>query len=155
MARDRAGSGHALPRRSARELLDAGANLIIVPSASPYQQDKLALRVSLCSDLAKQGGVPVAYCNMAGANDSLVFDGRSFLVDSGPGGPGAVSVATLRRYRRQIDTSRSGRPLPTPASAARQLPERWDEVERALSKVSGATCASAASGKPIWDFPAA
>ena len=39
--------GMRYPVDPPRELLDAGASLIIVPSASPYQQDKLALRIEI------------------------------------------------------------------------------------------------------------
>lgn len=121
--------GMRYPVDPPRELLDAGASLIIVPSASPYQQDKLALRVSLCSDLARAGGIPVAYCNMAGANDSLVFDGRSFLVDP------AGAVVAIGGFGEDIvwvdscsraDRSRSAVNLPGSGM------DRWDEVERAL-----------------------
>lgn len=66
----------------AKELLDAGAELIIVPSASPYQLDKLETRINLCTKIARNGNIPVAYCNTSGANDSLIFDGRSFVVNA-------------------------------------------------------------------------
>ncbi|MBU0927647.1 MAG: NAD+ synthase [Spirochaetes bacterium] len=108
-----------------RDLLDAGADLIVVPSASPYQMDKLALRVSLCSDLARGGSVPVAYCNMAGANDSLVFDGRSFLVDRAGE---LVAMGDFGEGRLVVDAEASA---PT-GGAAPGYPDRWDEVERAL-----------------------
>lgn len=106
-----------------RELLDAGAQLIIVPSSSPYQMDKLELRVRLCSDLARTGSVPVAYCNMAGANDSLVFDGRSFLVDRIGN---LVSLAEFGQSLLMVDTEKSA------SGSELDFPNRWDEVERAL-----------------------
>jgi len=104
-----------------RELLDAGAELIIVPSSSPYQMDKLALRVGLCSDLARTGAVPVAYCNMAGADDSLVFDGRSFFVDRAGK---LVALANFGRGSLIVDTGQT--------ESEPDFPDRWDEVERAL-----------------------
>jgi NAD+ synthase (glutamine-hydrolysing) len=122
--------GMRYPVDPPRELLDAGASLIIVPSASPYQQDKLALRVSLCSDLAKAGGVPVAYCNMAGANDSLVFDGRSFLVD--PSGT-LVAIGVFGEGIVLVDSSmEAGQVRSVPEFLPGSGPERWDEVERVL-----------------------
>ncbi|MBP7263102.1 MAG: NAD+ synthase [Spirochaetia bacterium] len=105
-----------------RELLDAGAQLIVVPSASPYQMDKLGLRAKLCADLARSGGVPVAYCNAAGANDSLVFDGHSFLV--GPDG-GLRALGPFGQGELVVDSDAA--PGTEPA-----LPDRWDELERAL-----------------------
>ncbi len=106
-----------------RELLDAGADLIIVPSSSPYQLDKLALRVGLCADLARSGHIPVAYCNMAGANDSLIFDGRSFMVD--PTG----NLAALGCFGEGFLLVDTGAPA---LAQTPQFPDRWDEAERAL-----------------------
>ncbi len=124
-----------------RELLDAGARLIVVPSASPFQMDKLALRQRLCADLARRGGVPVAYCNVAGANDSLIFDGRSFLVGAsgaveaqGPFGRGELVVDIDTVSEPGSAMARGAAPsagAPIPASRP-ALPDRWDEAERAL-----------------------
>lgn len=113
------------PMYPPKELLDAGADIIIVPSASPYQMNKLDTRIGLCSDLAQSGSIPVAYCNMAGANDSLIFDGRSFLVDRKGG---LVSMAGFGKGMLIVDTELDAEP----AYAATALPEPWDEVERAL-----------------------
>lgn len=116
--------GMRYPVDPPRELLDAGADLIIVPSSSPYQMDKLALRARLCSDLARSGSIPVAYCNMAGADDSLVFDGRSLMVDRHGTvvAMGAFGVDLL-----VVDTETTA-----PAAGGPEFPDRWDEVERAL-----------------------
>ncbi|MBN2874329.1 MAG: NAD+ synthase [Spirochaetales bacterium] len=116
--------GMRYPVDPPRELLDAGANLIIVPSASPYQMDKTDLRVGLCADLARAGAVPVAYCNMAGANDSLVFDGRSFLVDRKGH---LVALGDFGEDILVVDTESTVAEQAAPTS-----PQRWDEVERAL-----------------------
>ena len=108
-----------------KELLAAGADIIIVPSASPYEMDKLGLRISLCSKLARSGSIPVAYCNMAGANDSLVFDGRSFLVDSKGE---LVSMGDFGQGLLIVDTESKAEP----EAVSIVIPERWDELERAL-----------------------
>ena len=61
------------------DLLDAGATLLIVPSASPYYAGKVSIRHSLLSAIGKSSGVPVVYVNMVGGNDSLIFDGQSLV----------------------------------------------------------------------------
>ncbi len=66
-----------------RELLDQGASMILAPSASPYFAGKFRIRKKLAQNLARRGGIPVVYINAVGANDSLVFDGRSFIVSPG------------------------------------------------------------------------
>lgn len=67
-----------------KELLDEGLDVLIVPSASPFVSGKLDTRLRLARSRAREGHIPVLYCNAVGANDSLVFDGRSFAV--GPDG---------------------------------------------------------------------
>ncbi|MCE5255749.1 MAG: NAD+ synthase [Spirochaetaceae bacterium] len=64
-----------------KDLLDAGIDILIVPSASPFVAGKLQTRLSLARSTALEGQIPVLYCNAVGANDSLVFDGRSFAVN--------------------------------------------------------------------------
>ncbi|HOI22955.1 MAG: NAD+ synthase [Treponema sp.] len=63
-----------------KELLDLNPDLLIVPSASPFVKGKLETRLRLARSRAREGGIPVLYCNAVGSNDSLVFDGRSFVV---------------------------------------------------------------------------
>ena len=73
------------PRRYAvdpvDELVAAGADCILNLSASPFDLGKGARRLALLRAVAADHGVPVAYCNLVGGNDSLVFDGRSFAID--------------------------------------------------------------------------
>ena len=63
------------------ELVTAGADVILNLSASPFDIGKPLRRFELVRGIALRHGVPVAYCNHVGGNDSLVFDGRSFAVD--------------------------------------------------------------------------
>lgn len=63
-----------------KELFDQGATLLAVPSASPYTAEKLAARLELAERISKRGDVPLVYVNAVGANDSLIFDGRSFAI---------------------------------------------------------------------------
>jgi len=61
------------------ELREAGIDLIVNLSASPFQAGKPAVRQELLTDVAKESGVPVVYCNAIGANDQLIFDGHSMV----------------------------------------------------------------------------
>jgi NAD+ synthase (glutamine-hydrolysing) len=60
----------------------AGACLLVVPNASPYEQDKGEARLALCGRRAAEAGAPLAYVNMVGGQDELVFDGDSVIVDA-------------------------------------------------------------------------
>ncbi|KAF2958469.1 NAD synthetase [Thermotoga sp. Ku-13t] len=59
-----------------------GAQLIVNISASPYCVGKAKLRESYISMKAYEYHVAVAYCNMVGGQDELVFDGASFVCDA-------------------------------------------------------------------------
>ena len=58
----------------------AGASLLVVPNASPYERGKSEARLALCQRRAAEAGCPLAYVNMVGGQDELVFDGDSIIV---------------------------------------------------------------------------
>jgi NAD+ synthase (glutamine-hydrolysing) len=58
----------------------AGASLLLVPNASPYERDKDDVRLDLVVRRAREAGAALAYANMVGGQDELVFDGDSILV---------------------------------------------------------------------------
>jgi len=60
----------------------AGAGLLVVPNASPYERGKDAERLQLCVSRAAEAGATLAYVNMVGGQDELVFDGDSIIVDA-------------------------------------------------------------------------
>jgi NAD+ synthase (glutamine-hydrolysing) len=60
----------------------AGASLLVVPNASPYERDKGEARLALCRRRSAEAGAPLAYVNMIGGQDELVFDGDSIIVDA-------------------------------------------------------------------------
>jgi NAD+ synthase (glutamine-hydrolysing) len=62
----------------------AGASLLVVPNASPYERNKDDVRLKLCQRRASEAGTVLAYANMVGGQDELVFDGDSIIV--GPDG---------------------------------------------------------------------
>lgn len=61
---------------------EAGAGLIAVLNASPYERMKDDVRLQLCVDRAADSGAAIAYANMTGGQDELVFDGDSLIVDN-------------------------------------------------------------------------
>jgi NAD+ synthase (glutamine-hydrolysing) len=58
----------------------AGASALVVPNASPYERGKSEARLALCRRRAAEAGCPLAYVNMMGGQDELVFDGDSIVV---------------------------------------------------------------------------
>ncbi|MFV2171747.1 NAD+ synthase [Actinomadura sp. LOL_016] len=60
----------------------AGAGLLLSVNASPYERDKDDVRLDLCAKRAREAGCALAYVNMVGGQDELVFDGDSVIVDA-------------------------------------------------------------------------
>ena len=58
------------------------ADLLAVLNASPYERMKDDRRLELCVEQAQASGSAVAYANMTGGQDELVFDGDSLVVDA-------------------------------------------------------------------------
>lgn len=56
--------------------------LLVVPNGSPFERNKDDVRLALVQKRAKEIGAPVAYVNMTGGQDDLVFDGDSLVVDT-------------------------------------------------------------------------
>ncbi|WP_020396444.1 NAD+ synthase [Thiolinea disciformis] len=67
----------------------AGAQIVLVLNASPYRLDKLEERERLLVRQSKANQCPIAYANLVGGQDELIFDGDSMLVD-------ASGIRTLR-----------------------------------------------------------
>lgn len=58
------------------------AEVFINISASPFYVGKQKLKQKMFSKIARQYHRPVFYTNLVGANDELVFDGRSFVMNA-------------------------------------------------------------------------
>lgn len=59
-----------------------GAELVLVPNASPFERDKHAQRDALLATRVAESRVALAYLNVVGGQDALVFDGASVLADA-------------------------------------------------------------------------
>ena len=58
----------------------AGVGLVVTVNGSPYELDKDDVRLPLVQRRAAEAGATVAYVNMVGGQDELVFDGDSMIV---------------------------------------------------------------------------
>ena len=67
----------------------AGAQLVLVPNASPFERGKHAQRDALLAERTRESGAALAYLNLVGGQDSVVFDGASVVAD----GDGTVHPA--------------------------------------------------------------
>lgn len=85
----REGPIHAMAR--------AGARLIFNINASPYHTGKIYVREDVVRTRTREDRVWVAYINLVGGQDELVFDGQSFVMDRS----GCV-VASAAAFREDL-----------------------------------------------------
>jgi NAD+ synthase (glutamine-hydrolysing) len=55
--------------------------LVVVPNGSPFERNKDDVRLALVQKRAREIKAPLAYVNMTGGQDDLVFDGDTIVVD--------------------------------------------------------------------------
>ncbi|QNE21889.1 NAD+ synthase [Kribbella qitaiheensis] len=60
----------------------AGAGLLLVVNSSPYEANKDDVRGELVTRRAREAGCALAYVNLVGGQDELVFDGDSLIADA-------------------------------------------------------------------------
>jgi NAD+ synthase/NAD+ synthase (glutamine-hydrolysing) len=80
------------------DLKEAGAQLVVVPSASPFVAGKSARQSAILGRACERVGLPIAGVNALGANDDLIFDGHAAVyappASSRPGTNRAAAVAS-------------------------------------------------------------
>ena len=65
------------------DLVRRKPGLVLVPNGSPYERNKDDKRLELVKQRAREIGAPLAYVNMTGGQDDLVFDGDTIVVGAG------------------------------------------------------------------------
>lgn len=103
-------------------LVGLGASTILNLSSSPFSVGKPALRRAMVTELALQFRVPFFYCNAAGGNDELIFDGNSFVIDKK-----GATTARLASFGEQVAVVDSN----APAIVEAEMPAE-EEIFRAL-----------------------
>jgi NAD+ synthase (glutamine-hydrolysing) len=76
---------------------EEGARLIANPSGSPYHRGKGREREAMFAARARAYGAHLAFCNLVGGQDELVFDGQSFVVD-----PGGTVLARAAQFEEEL-----------------------------------------------------
>jgi len=59
----------------------AGAQMVVIPAALPFERGRRARRDALIAQRARESGAALAYVNLVGAQDALVFEGASVFAD--------------------------------------------------------------------------
>lgn len=59
-----------------------GAQIVLVPNASPFKKDKHEDRITLLTHRSQRNHIAIGYVNSVDGQDDLIFDGGSLVVDS-------------------------------------------------------------------------
>jgi len=65
-----------------KALKKKGADILIAPHGSPYEDTKRDVRLAHARARVKETGLPLLFVNQVGGQDELVFDGTSFALDA-------------------------------------------------------------------------
>jgi len=65
----------------AETMVEAGAEILVVPNGSPYFRNKFPIRLNNMVARVVENDVPLVYLNMVGGQDDQVFDGGSFVLN--------------------------------------------------------------------------
>jgi NAD+ synthase (glutamine-hydrolysing) len=106
------------------EHVQAGADVVLTVSASPWDQRKIPLREAMLQDAARRHGIPIVFVNLVGGNDGLIFDGASFVVDA--------AGRVVQRFARFAEDFGSLDPFEDGRAEAEPLEDDIELLERAL-----------------------
>ena len=93
----------------------AGADVLLVPNASPYHMNKQHLRHDVMRTNVSEQGLALVYANLVGAQDELVFDGASFVMDAN--GELCAQLPSFEESLTLVEIQ-TGKPRSQPLSAA-------------------------------------
>jgi NAD+ synthase (glutamine-hydrolysing) len=112
----------------ARERIPVVLNI----NGSPYHRHKIAERLDICRDRARETGAWIVYVNAVGGQDELVFDGGSMVVS--PKGELAHRAAMFEEDLLVVDLEQleDGNWSAAAEGETRRWPEGPEEVYRAL-----------------------
>ncbi|GAK32268.1 NAD+ synthase [Iodidimonas nitroreducens] len=77
---------------TARSLADQGAEILLVPTASPFESNKLPERLSVARERVFETGLPLVFANQMGGQDEIIFDGSSFVLNPRAGEDAEIMV---------------------------------------------------------------
>jgi NAD+ synthetase len=114
-------------RDPVRELISQGAEMILNISASPWHVGKEHSRLEMLRRVARDEKIPVAQVNAVGANDELIFDGHSVVLNA----HGSV-VAMAGGFEEQILVANLGTVVGPAADRQFEFPPREELLLSAL-----------------------
>ena len=107
-----------------KKLIPEKLDILINLSASPFSKTKKKYRELLAKQAVRRLGCPVLYLNQVGANDELIFDGSSFILNEK-----AETICKLKSYQEEFEiwNIANNKKIPTQKKTSPQ-----EEIFRAL-----------------------
>lgn len=79
------------------KVANKGVDLVLNISASPFYDKKIKLRQSVVAKTARYFKAPMLYVNMVGAQDEIIYDGKSFIA-----GKNGKAISQLDGFQEQL-----------------------------------------------------
>jgi NAD+ synthase (glutamine-hydrolysing) len=110
------------------QIASHNVDLTLVLNGSPFERTKTDTRLELVSELASNQSTAVAYVNLVGGQDDLVFDGNSFLIDAA-----GKEIARARQFDTdllvvEIESKNSIKTVTESASTQADLAQVWNAL---------------------------
>jgi NAD+ synthase (glutamine-hydrolysing) len=108
----------------------AGAKLIISINASPFEKSKPVIRQQTMAQRAKEGKLPIVYVNLVGAQDELIFDGGSMVLNQK--GEVCYSAPYFKEGLFAVDIELDDEQIKIPNATALPMPNEEERIYHAL-----------------------
>ena len=111
-------------------MAESGAELFIVCNGSPYQRNKLDIRLNNMVARVVENDLPLVYLNMVGGQDDLVFDGGSFVLNRG--GDLAVQLPVFTETCAIVEFENAGEGWTANTGVRTAMPDAWEQDYHAM-----------------------
>jgi NAD+ synthase (glutamine-hydrolysing) len=102
-------------------------DLIVNASASPFHIGKASDRETMLSGRAQRFSTPIAYCNLVGGQDELIFDGASVVV-----GKDGTTIARAKQFETDLLRVSIGEEAASGPAPARGIASGHEEIYSAI-----------------------
>ena len=115
-------------RDPVKELIAQGAEMILNISASPWHDGKERTRLEMLRRVAHDEKIPIVQVNAVGANDELIFDGHSVVLNSS-----GETIALGKGFAEEIFVAELDKSGKRKAESENDFPPREAQIFSALS----------------------
>ncbi len=112
-------------KKTCAKLAKLGAELFLVPNASPFEKNKLTSRIDAVKKRYTETSIPLIYCNQVLAHDGVIFDGNSFCFD------GSLQIFANNMQEDYCSVEANGKKL-TPQKICEHKDNEFENIHEAI-----------------------